>query len=127
MTLDERKLMDEMSRSILMTRAEIGLRSGFSKDKTTRILNALASRGLVAREGIWQGDAVPQGVAYSRTRAPHACGLRLQFFPTEFLQTWLSYVLIFANSIASGARASNYQYWMRNVPLSEMSSMELWG
>ena len=55
MTLDERKLMDEMSRSILMTRAEIGLRSGFSKDKTTRILNALASRGLVAREGSGRG------------------------------------------------------------------------
>ena len=54
-TLDERKLMDEMSRSILMTRAEIGLRSGFSKDKTTRILNALASRGLVAREGAGRG------------------------------------------------------------------------
>lgn len=54
-TLDERKLMDEMSRSILMTRAEIGLRSGFSKDKTTRILNALASRGLVAREGSGRG------------------------------------------------------------------------
>lgn len=54
-TLDERKLMDEMSRSILMSRAEIGLRSGFSKDKTTRILNALASRGLVAREGAGRG------------------------------------------------------------------------
>lgn len=54
-TLDERKLMDEMSRIILMTRAEIGLRSGFSKDKTTRILNALASRGLVAREGAGRG------------------------------------------------------------------------
>lgn len=54
-TLDERKLMDEMSRSILMTRAEIGLRSGFSKDKTTRILNALASRGLVTREGAGRG------------------------------------------------------------------------
>lgn len=54
-TLDEHKLMDEMSRSILMTRAEIGLRSGFSKDKTTRILNALASRGLVAREGAGRG------------------------------------------------------------------------
>lgn len=55
MTLDERRLMDEMSRSILMTRAEIGLRSGFSKDKTMRILNALASRGLVAREGAGRG------------------------------------------------------------------------
>ena len=54
-TLDERKLMDEMSRSILMVRAEIGFRSGFSKDKTTRILNALASRGLVAREGAGRG------------------------------------------------------------------------
>ena len=47
--------MDEMSRSILMSRAEIGLRSGFSKDKTTRILNALASRGLVVREGAGGG------------------------------------------------------------------------
>ena len=47
--------MDEMSRSILMVRAEIGFRSGFSKDKTTRILNALASRGLVAREGAGRG------------------------------------------------------------------------
>ena len=54
-TLDERRLMDEMSRSILMSRAEIGLRSGFSKDKTTRILNALASRGLVVREGAGRG------------------------------------------------------------------------
>lgn len=55
MTLDERKLMDEMSRSILMTRAEIGLRSGFSKDKTTRILNSLVSRGLVVKEGSGRG------------------------------------------------------------------------
>ena len=54
-TLDERKLLEEMSRSILMTRAEIGLRSGLSKDKTTRMLNALASRGLVAREGAGRG------------------------------------------------------------------------
>lgn len=55
MTLDEHKVMDEMSRSILMSRAEIEHRSGFGKDKTTRILNALASRSLIVKEGSGRG------------------------------------------------------------------------
>lgn len=54
-TLGEHKVMGEMSRNILMTRAELELRSGYSKDKTTRILNSLVSRGLVVKEGSGRG------------------------------------------------------------------------
>ena len=95
MTLDERKLMDEMSRSILMTRAEIGLRSGFSKDKTTRILNALASRGLVAREGSGRGtryrrvSRIP--VRARRMLADCACSsFRLNFSKLGYLTSLFS-------------------------------------
>lgn len=49
---DETAVMRELSRTQLLSRGNIERRTGFSKDKTVRILNNLALRGLVAKEGV---------------------------------------------------------------------------
>ena len=48
---DEATVLREMSRTLLLSRGDVERRTGFSKDKTVRILNNLALRGLVAKEG----------------------------------------------------------------------------
>ena len=52
LTPDEATVMRELSRTLLLSRGEIERITGFSKDKTVRILNSLALRGLVAKEGV---------------------------------------------------------------------------
>ena len=52
LTPDETAVMRELSSTLLLSRGDIGRRTGFSKDKTVRILNSLALRGLVAKEGV---------------------------------------------------------------------------
>ena len=44
-------MLRELSRTLLLSRGDVERRTGFSKDKTVRILNSLAQRGLVAKEG----------------------------------------------------------------------------
>ena len=51
LSLDEATVMHELSSTLLLSRDDIERRAGFSKDKAARILNNLASRGLVAKEG----------------------------------------------------------------------------
>ena len=48
---DESLVLQELSRTRLFSRGEIEQKTGFSKDKLVRILNNLAARGLVAKEG----------------------------------------------------------------------------
>lgn len=48
---DEATVLREMSRTLLLSRGDVERRTGFSKDKVVRILNNLALRGLVAKEG----------------------------------------------------------------------------
>lgn len=52
LSLDEATVMHELSSTLLLSRGDIERRAGFSKDKTVRILNSLALRGLVAKEGV---------------------------------------------------------------------------
>lgn len=52
LTPDEATVMRELSRTLLLSRGDIEKRTGFSKDKTVRILNSLALRGLVVKEGV---------------------------------------------------------------------------
>ena len=49
---DETAVLNELSSTLLLSRGDIEWRTGFSKDKTVRILNSLALRGLVAKEGV---------------------------------------------------------------------------
>lgn len=55
LTLDESVLLSKLSRTLLLSRKEIEHASGFNKDKTTRILNALVSRRLVEKTGAGRG------------------------------------------------------------------------
>lgn len=48
---DESAVLRELSRTLLLSRGDVERRTGFSKDKVVRILNNLALRGLVAKEG----------------------------------------------------------------------------
>ena len=48
---DEATVLRELSRTLLLSRCDVERRTGFSKDKVVRILNNLALRGLVAKEG----------------------------------------------------------------------------
>lgn len=48
---DESAVLNELSSTLLLSRGDIEQRTGFSKDKVVRILNNLALRGLVAKEG----------------------------------------------------------------------------
>ena len=48
---EEAAVLRELSRTLLLSRGDVERRTGFSKDKTVRILNSLAQRGLVAKEG----------------------------------------------------------------------------
>lgn len=48
---DESAVLNELSNTLLLSRGGIEQRTGFSKDKVVRILNNLALRGLVAKEG----------------------------------------------------------------------------
>lgn len=52
LSLDENTILEGMSQSLLLSRGDLEKRSGFSKEKTTRVLNGLVSRGLVVREGM---------------------------------------------------------------------------
>lgn len=52
LTLDEASILDNMSQTLLLSRGELEKRTGLTKDKTTRLLNGLVSRGLVVREGV---------------------------------------------------------------------------
>lgn len=56
LSLDESTILDAMSRNIMMPRGEIERRSGFSKDKTIRLLNSLIERGHVEKEGAGRGS-----------------------------------------------------------------------
>lgn len=55
LSADELMLLGKLRRTLLLSRNEIERETGFSKDKTMRILNALASRGLIAKEGRGRG------------------------------------------------------------------------
>ena len=55
LTSDEARVLSELSRTLLLSRNDVEQRTGFSKDKTVRILNSLAARGLVAKEGSGRG------------------------------------------------------------------------
>lgn len=52
---DEDAVLRELSRTLLLSRGDVEGRTGFSKDKAVRILNSLADRGLVAKEGVGRG------------------------------------------------------------------------
>lgn len=52
---DEAAVLHELSRTLLLSRGDVERRTGFSKDKVVRILNNLALRGLVAKEGTGRG------------------------------------------------------------------------
>ena len=51
LSADESAVLHELSRTLLLTRGDVERRTGFSKDKVVRMLNGLALRGLVAKEG----------------------------------------------------------------------------
>ena len=51
LTVDESRVLDVMSRNLLLARGDIERETGFNKSKTWRILNDLINRGLVAKEG----------------------------------------------------------------------------
>lgn len=55
MSQDEALVLRSLSRNILLPRQSIERETGFGRDKTVRLLNALEAKGLVVREGRGRG------------------------------------------------------------------------
>lgn len=54
-TEDEEKVLASLGRNVLLPRGSVEERTGFTKEKTIRLLNGLERMGLVVREGRGRG------------------------------------------------------------------------